>query len=113
MQNTSFIEKRTLSAPFATSLHVSGLIVGAVISAEYTGFSTGLSFGFGSFVCAHIVTCILVILSSLSLVELTTAFPFASGSTSFANASFGNSVAFVIGMFYTLQSILFVSTYHF
>lgn len=69
---TLFIEKRVLSAPFAKWFHVSGLIISAVIAAEFTGFSTGLSYGFGSFIIAHLVTCLLVTLSSfLTLSRLT------------------------------------------
>lgn len=67
------------------------------------GYNGGYDYGFGSMVVAHLFVTILVITLSCNLIELSSAFPFASGCASYASAAFGSVAACVVGYSYTLE----------
>ncbi|ORY40120.1 hypothetical protein BCR33DRAFT_370086 [Rhizoclosmatium globosum] len=100
-----YLEKRKLLPAFAKSIHVWGFVVGTVISGEFVGFNSAYAYGLGSMIVAHVFTSLLMITVSLTLTELATAMPFASGSASYANAAFHGSVACIIGYAYTFDMV--------
>ncbi|KAJ3080332.1 hypothetical protein HDU99_008661, partial [Rhizoclosmatium hyalinum] len=100
-----YLEKRKLLPAFAKSIHVWGFVVGTVISGEFVGFNSAYAYGLGSMIVAHVFTSLLMITVSLTLTELATAMPFASGSASYANAAFHGSIACIIGYAYTFDMV--------
>ena len=54
-------------------------------------------------IVAHIFVTILVITLSFNLIELSCAFPFASGCASYARAAFGPAASCLIGYSYALE----------
>ncbi|KAJ3217309.1 hypothetical protein HK099_005522 [Clydaea vesicula] len=95
-----YLNKRKLCSPAATSFSIWAIIVGCVISGEFSGYNVGLAYGLGSMIVAHVIGTY-----NISC-ELGTAFPFASGCASYAAAAFGPVAACLIGYSYTLEMIL-------
>ena len=84
-----WISDRRLALPFADSKSIWGLIVGISIAGVFCHYNAGFQYGFGSMIIANILSTILCLLVSISLTELGTAFPFASGCLSYGKAAFG------------------------
>ena len=67
------------------------------------GYNAGYQYGFGSMLVAHLFMTLVVITLSCMLMELASAFPFASGCATYATAAFGSVAACVMGYSYTLE----------
>ena len=106
----NFYLRRKLTTPFADHLSIWGLIVGIVLPGLFTGFNHGFEYGLGSMIVANAISCILVLLVSLSLTELGTSFPFASGCLSYGRAAFGGTLAMIIGISYMLEMFFILTT---
>ncbi|KAI9344342.1 amino acid/polyamine transporter I [Obelidium mucronatum] len=107
LKHKTYLTNRKLMEPYAKSVHVWGLIVGAVISGEFAGFNQGYKYGLGSMITAHVFASLLMVLVSVNLLELTTTLPFASGSATFAKAAYGGGVGFTIGLAYLFDMVFF------
>ncbi|KAL2912218.1 hypothetical protein HK105_208286 [Polyrhizophydium stewartii] len=82
-----FIEKRLLSDPFATLWNIWGVIVGIVLSGEYTGYNSMLNLGLGTNFVAQAAVTLMVACVSASCAEMASAFPFSSASVVYSYAA--------------------------
>ncbi|ORZ37654.1 hypothetical protein BCR44DRAFT_1430610 [Catenaria anguillulae PL171] len=90
---STYLEKRKLAPPFVGPLQLAGFIIGIVISGAFTGWNTGLSFGFINMAVAVGLATVMYLTLVLSVCEMCSALPFASGPASYAQAALNSGSA--------------------
>ena len=114
MSNTSgyrdvesdYFEKRRLR-PYAKSIHLWALGVGAVISGDFFGWNFGLAAGgFGGLLIATIIITVMYIGLCFSIAEMSPAMPHAGGAYSFARSAMGPWGGYITGLAENMEYIL-------
>ncbi len=101
-----YFEKRQLR-PYAKSIHLWALGVGAVISGDFFGWNFGLAAGgFGGLLIATIIITVMYIGLCFSIAEMSPAMPHAGGAYSFARSAMGPWGGYITGLAENMEYIL-------
>ncbi|ORZ31278.1 hypothetical protein BCR44DRAFT_346458 [Catenaria anguillulae PL171] len=107
---STYLEKRKLAPPFVGPLQLAGFIIGIVISGAFTGWNTGLSFGFINMAVAVGLATVMYLTLVLSVCEMCSALPFASGPASYAQAALNSGSGALTGGVYCASYTLLSAT---
>ena len=103
---SDYFEKRRLR-PYAKSIHLWALGVGAVISGDFFGWNFGLAAGgFGGLLIATIIITVMYVGLCFSIAEMSPAMPHAGGAYSFARSAMGPWGGYITGLAENMEYIL-------
>ncbi|KAI9223282.1 amino acid permease-domain-containing protein [Blastocladiella britannica] len=109
-ENAAYLACRKLMEPFAGHWELWAFMLGVVISAPFAGWQTGILFGYSNFIIAFVLCTIMYVALALSIAELASALPFASGPAAFAQAAFSSGVGAFTGIVYTISYTVLSAT---
>ncbi|KAI9220825.1 amino acid permease-domain-containing protein [Blastocladiella britannica] len=105
-QNAEYLARRKLPEPFAGHWDLWSYVVGIVISGFFVGWQSGILYGWANLHVAFVFSTIMYLALVVSVSELASALPFASGPAAFAQAAFNTGTGAFTGIIYTLSYVV-------
>ncbi|KAI9218897.1 amino acid permease-domain-containing protein [Blastocladiella britannica] len=104
--NAEYLARRVLPEPFAGNWDLWGFIVGLALAGAFAGWQTGINYGSANMIAAFILSSVLYLALSVSVAELASALPFASGPAAFAQAAFNTGTGAFTGILYAVSYLM-------
>ncbi|KXS20217.1 amino acid transporter [Gonapodya prolifera JEL478] len=106
-----FLEKRRLGSKVASAKAIYSLTAGIAWVGLFISWTEPLKYGWGSYIISFVIGSAMIWLQAFANAEMTAAFPFTGGQTTWGTAAFGSIGGVIMGQLDMVYWILTVAAY--